>query len=198
LRGDAIVAAQEHGVLQLFRIVKLLLAAGYGGKPLDWTIVTRETHATSGIDEPSPTHAGVHGFVGSMAKEYRNWRVRLLDMPAREAWPIDAMFSTRFDPRGDALAYRRGRWLARELAAIDALPDGGCHVKTGGVYVVIGGAGGIGEVWSRWMMERYQARIVWIGRRDEDEQIRRKRERLARYGTPPVYLRADASERASL
>ncbi|MET5021364.1 hypothetical protein AAHH78_42015, partial [Burkholderia pseudomallei] len=43
LRGDANVAAQEHGVLHLFRIVKLMLAAGYGGKPIDWTIVTRET-----------------------------------------------------------------------------------------------------------------------------------------------------------
>ncbi|MET5013020.1 hypothetical protein AAHH80_38695, partial [Burkholderia pseudomallei] len=79
------------------------------------------THAKSGIDEPSTTHAGVHGFVGSMANEYGNWRVRLLDMPAREAWQIDAMFSTRFDQRGDAISYRRGSWLARELAAIDAL-----------------------------------------------------------------------------
>ncbi|MBU9213786.1 amino acid adenylation domain-containing protein [Burkholderia gladioli] len=197
-RGDALVAAQGHGVLQLFRIVKLLLAAGYGAKSLDWTVVTRETHATSGADLPRPAHAGVHGLVGSMAKEYRNWRVRVLDMPAAEDWPVEAMLSARFDPDGNALAYRHHRWLARELVAIDLPEPRACAMKTGGVYVVIGGAGGIGEVWSRWMMARYRARIVWIGRREEDASMRARRERLACFGTPPVYLRADAADRDSL
>ena len=196
--GEAILAAQEQGVLQLFRAIKALLAAGHGAKALSWTVVTCQTHATSAIDEVLPAHAGIHGLVGSMAKEYRQWRVRLLDMPAREDWPFAAMFATPFDPDGNALAWRRGRWLARELVAVDRMPEGQGMFKTGGVYVVIGGAGGIGMAWSRWMIEHFQARIVWIGRRPADAAIRARCEALARHGSAPVYLSADACDRASL
>ena len=67
-----------------------------------------------------------------------------------------------------------------------------------GVYVVIGGAGGIGEVWSRFMIETYEARIVWIGRRPQDAAIHAKLEALATLGHEPLYISADATDRAAL
>jgi polyketide synthase PksM len=66
------------------------------------------------------------------------------------------------------------------------------------VYVVIGGAGGIGEVWSEYMVRTYGAHIVWIGRRARDEAIDAKLERLAALGPAPHYIAADAGDRASL
>ncbi|MEO3712424.1 amino acid adenylation domain-containing protein, partial [Roseateles flavus] len=196
--GEAILAAQEQGVLALYRHIKMLLAAGYGAKDLAWTLLTQQTHATSPGDRVIPTHAGIHGLVGAMAKEYRTWKVRLLDLQAARAWPLGAMFSVPFDPEGNAWAWRDGCWLARELVAVQDLPAGDGAYRRGGVYVVIGGAGGIGMAWSRWMIEQHQARIVWIGRRPEDAAIRRQCEALGRLGTAPVYLCADASDRDSL
>lgn len=70
--------------------------------------------------------------------------------------------------------------------------------KKGGVYVVIGGAGGLGEVWSEHVIRHYQARVVWIGRREKDEAIRAKISRLATCGPAPDYLVADAASRQSL
>ena len=43
--------------------------------------------------------------------------------------------------------------------------------------MVIGGAGGIGEVWSQFMMENYRAQIIWIGRRKKDDAIQAKLDR---------------------
>ncbi len=40
--------------------------------------------------------------------------------------------------------------------------------RTGGVYVVVGGAGALGKVWTGWMQKHYRARIVWVGRRSAD------------------------------
>ena len=37
-----------------------------------------------------------------------------------------------------------------------------------GELEVIGGAGGLGNVWSEYMIRNHQAKIVWIGRRKED------------------------------
>ena len=70
--------------------------------------------------------------------------------------------------------------------------------RRGGVYVVIGGAGGIGEVWSEHMIRAYQAQIVWIGRRPLDAAIRSKLDRLAKLGPAPLYIEVDATDRWAL
>ena len=64
--------------------------------------------------------------------------------------------------------------------------------------MVIGGAGGIGEVWSRFMIETYGARIIWIGRRPQDAAIQAKLEALATLGHAPLYISADATDHAAL
>jgi polyketide synthase PksM len=61
------------------------------------------------------------------------------------------------------------------------------------VYVVIGGAGGIGSAWSQAMVAQYQAQIIWIGRRPVDDDIQTKLDALAKLGSPPRYIQADAS-----
>ena len=54
------------------------------------------------------------------------------------------------------------------------LSTGNTTYRQGGVYVVIGGSGGIGEVWTRWMIEHYQANVIWIGRREKNDDIKAK------------------------
>ena len=80
----------------------------------------------------------------------------------------------------------------------DLIHPTGSRYRQGGVYVVIGGAGGIGEVWSEYMMRTYAARLVWIGRRQKDQAIQAKLDRLAKLGHVPLYLSADASDREAL
>ena len=63
---------------------------------------------------------------------------------------------------------------------------------------MIGGAGGIGEAWSEYMIRTYQARIVWIGRRQKDAAIQAKVDRLSNLGPAPIYIAADAGDRKAL
>ncbi|MCP5006826.1 MAG: SDR family NAD(P)-dependent oxidoreductase, partial [Planctomycetes bacterium] len=53
-------------------------------------------------------------------------------------------------------------------------------------------------VWSRFMIEHYQARIVWIGRREEDDAIKEKINALSVSGNRPLYIQADAADLESL
>ena len=64
--------------------------------------------------------------------------------------------------------------------------------------MVIGGAGGLGEVWSRHLIERHGARIVWIGRRELDPTIQSKINSLQQCGIAPLYISADAANVKSL
>src|SRR5205823_1174338 len=50
-----------------------------------------------------------------------------------------------------------------------------------------------GEVWSRFMIENYQAHIVWIGRREYNAAIEEKVNSLSRLGPAPLYITADAT-----
>src|SRR5260370_35719933 len=70
--------------------------------------------------------------------------------------------------------------------------------REGGVYVVIGGAGGIGEAFSEHLIRIYRAQMIWIGRRELDVEIQAKLNRLSTLGPVPGYIRADATDRNAL
>jgi acyl carrier protein/short-subunit dehydrogenase len=177
----------------VFRIIKALLQLGYGNKKLQWTVITGKTQRVLEGDRTQPAHAGVSGLVGSLAKEYPQWDVRLLDLESLAAVSARECLSLPWDKAGNGLGHRKGEWFQPGLARLGSTPDGTARYRQNGVYVVIGGAGGLGEVWSRYMMERYQANVVWIGRRVHDAALEEKMtESLIRLGCAPVYISADA------
>ena len=177
-----LVEAQDVGVRQLFRLIKALLSRDYVARKLGWTLITAGALAVHGTDPVCATHASVHGLVGSLAKEYTHWPIRLLDLEAAAPWSWRELFAIPPDPHGDAWAYRGGEWFRQELVPVrEWPPDRSNLYRTGGVYVVIGGAGGIGKAWSRFMIATYGAHLVWIGRRAEDETIRADLDALGRH-----------------
>ncbi|MEV0689370.1 amino acid adenylation domain-containing protein [Streptomyces sp. NPDC050388] len=205
---DDMIGGQERGVIEVFRIIKALLSLGHGTREMTWTAYTFGTQLVRERDRVAATHAGVHGLMGSLAREHTRWTIDLVDLPHDlSGEPVDTLLGgerrlTGVRP-GTTLALRGGRWFSQELLPVaDPEPAAGPY-RRHGVHVVVGGAGGIGELWSRSMVERYQASIVWIGRRPLDEAVERKlaglAERARAVGAqPPRYISADASDRESL
>ena len=194
LGDDVCIKEQNNGVLQVFRMIKALLSLGYGTRNLGWTLVTIQAQPVYRSEPVHPTHAGLHGLIGSTAKEYSNWKTRLVDLEADCDWPFDEIFSLPADPEGNAWGYRGGQWYRQQLIPIQLPGVSHTRYKEGGVYVVVGGAGGIGEAWSEYMIRRYQAQTVWIGRREKDEAIQAKLDRLAGLGPAPHYIAADGTD----
>jgi polyketide synthase PksN len=207
-QDQALIEAQELGVIALLRLIKALIRHGYELEDLRWTVVTTQCSRVS-EDDPKgmrPAHAAVHGLVGTMAKEFPHWRVRLLDLPRGwEQNPVPlmpALFSQPFDTAGDPVAWRNNTWLRRSLTPV-MIPELDQHpmcYRQGGCYVVVGGAGGIGRVWSRAVMQAFGAQLVWIGRRLQDPAISAAMEALTQQtGAPsPCYLQADATDQQAL
>ncbi|MFS0873157.1 SDR family NAD(P)-dependent oxidoreductase [Paenibacillus xylanilyticus] len=198
LELDAVIAGQHEGVLLAFRLIKAVLNLGYGARKLGWTVLTTKTQVLHREEVVNPVHAGLHGLIGSMAKEYPNWSIRLVDLDAEEAWPLPDLFTIPADPKGDAWVYRGRQWHRQQLAELICPEPDQTIYKPDGVYVVIGGAGGIGEVWSEYMIRNYMAQIIWIGRRTKDAEIDAKLISLSKLGPAPHYISADATDRQSL
>ncbi|MDQ8055997.1 type I polyketide synthase [Bacillus velezensis] len=190
---------QEHGVMQLFRLIKALLLLNFDTEQLSLTICTFQAQPIHEHDEVNPSHASIHGLAGSLAKEYSNWSIRLLDLESQRGYRhLPDVFSLPADPEGNPWVFRAGQWHRQQLAVCQPHTDEPSLYRHGGVYVIIGGAGGIGEVWTEYMIQTYRAKIVWIGRRKKDTQIERKLKRLAALGPAPQYFSADAADYDSL
>ncbi|WP_409174764.1 SDR family NAD(P)-dependent oxidoreductase [Brevibacillus fortis] len=198
LADHRLIAGQDQGVILCFRTIKALLRLGYGSKELGWSVITVQSQPIRHTDVVNPCHASIHGLIGSMAKEYPNWKIRLMDVEAETEWPLDDMLRLPRDRQGRPWVYRQGEWYRQQLLTVDHPPIDQTRLKQGGIYLVIGGAGGIGEAWTEYMIRTYQAQIIWIGRRQKNEEIQAKMDRLAALGPAPDYLAADATQQRAL
>ncbi|AUM64933.1 polyketide synthase [Brevibacillus laterosporus] len=198
LTDDSISEGQEKGVIYLFTIIKSLLALGYDRKQIGWTVITQKAQPLHKYDEVNPTHASIHGLMGTLAKEYSHWKIRVIDLESLASWPMQELFTLPSDADGNPYVYREQQWHQQELVPVRYNQQEETLYKTGGVYVVIGGAGGIGEVWSEYVIRMYEAKVIWIGRREKDANIQAKIDRLASIGPTPSYIAADATDQEEL
>ncbi|MGW6793687.1 SDR family NAD(P)-dependent oxidoreductase [Streptomyces chartreusis] len=189
------VTAQADGVFAAFRMIKGLLRAEYDQRPLGITLVTRHTQATHTTERTTPVHAGLHGLFGSLAQEYTNWVVRRVDL-ADDPWPTD-LVALPMSQRTDSWVHRAGQWLTRRWAPCDVEKMPPTTYRAGGVYVVIGGAGGVGAAWTRHVVEHFGAHVVWIGRSPRNTTIDTSLASVRGPGSVQ-YVQADASDPASL
>jgi polyketide synthase PksM len=194
---EELIDTQRHGVLHGFRLIKALLACGYGSRALAWTVVTCDTQSVRKATA-APAHAGIHGLVGAWAKEYPHWTVRLLDLGRDADWHSSAWQGLPPDPHAWPYAYRDGQWYRAQLIVARAATEGHSPYRHEGVYVAIGGAGHIGAAWTEWVARNCRAKVVWLGRRAKDEAIEERIRRIAAIGPAPEYIAADAADRESL
>lgn len=195
--GPGSIAAQSEGVLLGFALVKALLSLDYATKALGLSVVTVQTQALATPDQILPAHASVHGLVGALAKEYPQWRVRSVDVPVGQEWSVRQLLNVPADANVTNVL-RNGQWFQPRLLRC-ALPDPETSAfRRGGVYVILGGAGGIGELFTEYLIEQYAAQVIWIGRRAADNRIRDQQQRLSALGPKPHYIAADATDRAAL
>ncbi len=197
------VTAQIHGVGLLFRALKKIVAQGYSAKPLNLTVITQQTMKVH--DETVyPEHASLHGFVGSINREMHRWQLKVIDLPLNlqsdkaliaclQELPQDALGAS-FALR-DPTEHGMGIWYRHRLieTKIDAIQDQKAY-RQGGVYVVLGGAGGLGRAWSEHVIRQYGAQVIWLGRREIDADIKAAQAALSEFGPCPDYFSVDATD----
>ncbi len=195
----AIAAGTPRGSRFVFRALKALLASGYGDRDLVWTVVTFGTQAIAPTDLANPTHASVHGLLGSAANEQENWRVVRVDLEPRGREPWGEVMALGLRAEHTVCANRSYRWFRRSLLPYDCATESlQLPYRKKGVFLVIGGAGGVGVAWSESVVRDTGAQVVWVGRRRPDDAIRAALDRVAAVGPRPLYLEADACDRAAL
>ncbi|MBF0119026.1 MAG: SDR family NAD(P)-dependent oxidoreductase [Desulfobacterales bacterium] len=70
--------------------------------------------------------------------------------------------------------------------------------KTNGVYLILGGTGNIGFKLSKYLGKEFKANLIWIGRRELNEDIDKKIKNVSELGGNVIYLTADANDFESI
>ena len=71
----------------------------------------------------------------------------------------------------------------------------GAAVKQNGVYIVTGGLGGLGYIFSEHLLKKYSAKLVLTGRSTLDAELGAKLASLKSYSENVIYVQADISDR---
>lgn len=178
-----------------FRTVKALLEA-CKDRPLALTALTFAGQVAAGSELVNPSAAGIAGFFGVVSREIPAWKICVLDLEKQD-FSQDGMKNLPVLESGETAALRSGRWLRRRMLPKASYPAG-IALKRNGVYVVPGGAGDVGALWTEYAVRTANAQVIWAGRRSETDEIRKKLDRIAEFGQRPVYLQADVTDRKSL
>ncbi|MFJ2239305.1 SDR family NAD(P)-dependent oxidoreductase [Streptomyces sp. NPDC087859] len=200
--------SQQHGAIALFHLARALATARPHG--------ARLTVVTSGVQQIDPAHparnpfaASLIGLTRSLDRELPFLRTGLLDLdPDELAVPrgevgggaadalLDAVTSAAAEGPVAERALRGGVLLECELTAMElpAVREESLPLRKGGRYLVLGGAGGLGSVIARHLAERYDARLLLVGRRPADALPEGYLAGPRRAGGDVHYERADVSD----
>ncbi|QNJ43592.1 SDR family NAD(P)-dependent oxidoreductase [Streptomyces buecherae] len=143
-------------------------------------------------DRPHPEHRAVGGYLRSLLKEDRFVTARAVGL-APDGDPVDRLRRELAADPADAVdlwwdgATRR----ALRTAEVATGAEGAPAFRTGGVYLITGGLGGVGLAVARHLSRAYDARLVLTGRRELEPDAELP-------GAHTLYVPADVSRRADV
>jgi NAD(P)-dependent dehydrogenase (short-subunit alcohol dehydrogenase family)/acyl carrier protein len=159
----------DRAVVSGMLLVQMLLR-NQGEQPLSLLFATTGGQVVGDGDAAEPASSAIAGLVRTLPLEEPSVRTRWVDLegrdPSQDARSLTA--ELRVDGVGPETAYRAGiRWVPRIRPAtlLEAnAPRPEPLVAHHGLVLITGGLGGMGTWVARFLSERYQARLLLIGR----------------------------------
>jgi acyl transferase domain-containing protein/acyl carrier protein len=171
--GVTLDEALERGLYSVLKLTQALLKGGKA-RPFVYAYPAGEI-----------AYEAVAGYAKSLRQEQPNFRLKTVGVESQMTDLLQELNNDRLE-----VCYRAGRREARTLEELPGQPVTETPLKQGGVYVVSGGAGGLGRIFAEYLVRKYDARLVLAGR-SELTEIRRQE--LALLGDHAIYVRADIS-----
>lgn len=184
----------------LYSVMYLVQAAGTiaSMQKLDLTLMASGMEMLNDGDRTDPLKSTLKGAAGVIPLEYPNISVRTLDVKEIEdgdnlSLVLKLLRSEKEKkPISTRYAFRHNRCYEHCFVKTNIASSNSSELKRHGVYLITGGLGGIGLALAEHLAERYQAKLVLVGRtpRQAEQQL----ERMRAAGTEVMIEYADVSD----
>jgi NAD(P)-dependent dehydrogenase (short-subunit alcohol dehydrogenase family) len=146
------------------------------------TVISNNVHQVIGNESLRPLHATLTGPCRVLPQEYLNLQCRQIDLVlppsgSQQEELVYHLASEITSPQStDLVALRAGRrWVPSfEKMRLEQQENQKLPLRQGGVYLITGGLGGIGQAVARFLARDYQAKLVLIGRSSLPERAQWK------------------------
>lgn len=187
---------QEQGVVTLFHLLKSVPAAMLAERQLTLKVVSNRSYPVLDGQQVVPWGAGSHGLASVFCSENDHVALVNIDVDMDDATHNVAETARRIclEPAtvdGLTVAYRGQQRYVRHIAPVRLSAAGSTAYRENGVYLIVGGAGGIGLALSRELVRKWKARLVWFGRRAPDAAIEAAMDELRQAGGEVAYHQVD-------
>gem|GEM_PF-704386 len=175
---DVMKDIHARGVYSLLYLIQALESGSVHLKRM--FVVTSNAQSVLENDRIAYEECSISGFLKSLSLEL-DWlhccHVDLdIDSEAgNKDNTVECLVKEWKNPRAAGeVAYRKGRRLEPFLARLDIEKEEtrDLPIKTGGIYLVTGGLGGIGIYVCHWLMENFAAKLIVVGRTSLPERNR--------------------------
>jgi polyketide synthase PksN len=199
---DVAAAVQERGLLAFYRLIRYLLQHDAAGSITTVKVLVNDSFLVSDSDIPVPYGAGLAGFAASMAQEYARWTVSCIDvakhdiLDSRTSGQWQSLVEPIVEETAPLAALRRGKRFVRKIERVLLPPVDSTRtpLRQEGVYLVLGGAGGIGAELARFLSKQVRARVALVGRSPLDSRKEELLRSIRQLGGDGEYYQADAAD----
>ena len=164
----AIERGLDEGVYSLLFLVQALNQIQSGARPLRLDVVSSCAQPVGAGDPIASERTAVLGLLKTIPHELPWLSCRHIDLPIDRVAANAALLrrEVRTAQKEREVAYHDGRRLVARLEPADLreAPAQALPFKRGGMYLLSGGLGGIGGVLAKYLRERYDARLLLVGR----------------------------------
>jgi acyl transferase domain-containing protein/enoyl-CoA hydratase/carnithine racemase/acyl carrier protein len=141
------------------------------------------------------------GYCGSLGLVWPDLSVKSLMIQGDPGTAAGAEIIATELMSGDAeseIRYHNGVRLVKRVQSLDLQATEPLPLVDRGVYLITGGAGGLGLIFAEYLAENYRARLVLIGRSPLNESIEAKLRTLRALGGEARYLSADVCDPSAM
>lgn len=187
---------EKQGVMGLYHFVKAMNRIDWVQHKIVLKIITNDVYSVMPHEQTQPLSASLIGLTMSVAKEYPNLQLSCLDITLDESitLQVSAIMAEPPHPNGEGVVIRHGKRYVRKLQSIELPSRHSTRFRQRGVYMIVGGAGGIGLTLSKYLATEVNARLILVGRSELNVNQRQQIKEIEASGGEVMYVRADVTQ----
>ncbi|MCG8569827.1 MAG: SDR family NAD(P)-dependent oxidoreductase [Spirochaetes bacterium] len=190
---------QKSGIMTFFHLLKALNDNLIISESIDITVITNNNYGLDLHSPVNPLQSALAGFCSSANKENSHLEIRYLDIDQQELLTKPAVVLKQISqeilyPEGMITILRKEKRYHQTIISIQVNHDLKSPFRNKGVYLILGGMGGIGFELAKYLSSNFAAKLVLIGRSGLNADKKEKLRILEELGGQSVYFSADATD----